>query len=52
MRKAVAQAFVHELVVENRRHIVSTFRALGGLPDPRNGAGSDADPAATGVRTE
>jgi hypothetical protein len=51
IRKMVAQAFVHELVVEHRHRILSTFRALGGLPDPRNGADSDAGPAVGGVRT-
>jgi site-specific DNA recombinase len=51
VRKLVAQAFVHELVVEHRQRILSTFRALGELPDPRNGAGTDAGPGTGGVRT-
>ncbi|MDQ1439362.1 MAG: site-specific recombinase [Acidimicrobiaceae bacterium] len=41
VRKMVAQAFVHELVVGHRQRILSTFRALAGLPDPRNWAGAD-----------
>lgn len=46
----VTQAFVHELVVENRQRILSTFRAIGDIPDPHDGSDPEAGPAA-GVRT-
>ena len=49
LRKAVTQAFVHELLVEERCRILSTFRALCVILDPSNGACSDVGPVAMGV---
>jgi len=52
VRKSLAQAFVHELRVEDRYLVQPTFRVLPGVPDNLEGlAGPATGPAATGVRT-
>jgi len=52
VRKALAQAFVHELKVETREHVTPTFRVVRStINDLANGARTITSPNGTGVRT-
>ena len=51
VRKAIAQAFVQELRVEDDHLVQPTFRVLPTVPAESLASGDGFDPAGTGVRT-